>query len=170
MRDRSSKRCLQLFRMEAERAGAALVGDLAICTNQVNAIRPAAVSSLNCIVESVNDGGKLDPQLAHATTGNCTPFFLILRTGEDNVIADVALHLPHVAGMRFHDVDRQEAHAVTILFVQLVEGGDLPPKWRSGVATEDQRHGLATAEAGELNGSSLVVAAQGEIRRMVAIA
>jgi len=45
--------------------------------------------------------------------------------------------------MRFGDVYHQKRDALLILLVQLVESGNLPPKWRSSVAAEDQHDGLA---------------------------
>jgi hypothetical protein len=44
--------------------------------------------------------------------------------------------------MRLGDVDDEEADLVRILIVELVEGGNLPPKGRSGVAAEDENDGL----------------------------
>jgi hypothetical protein len=50
--------------------------------------------------------------------------------------------LPHVARMRFCNVDDQECHALAILLVKLVKGRNLPPKRGSGVAAEYQHHWL----------------------------
>jgi hypothetical protein len=44
--------------------------------------------------------------------------------------------------MGFGDVDDQEGDAVAVLFVELIEGGSLPPEWRSSVATEDEHNRL----------------------------
>jgi hypothetical protein len=48
--------------------------------------------------------------------------------------------------MRFKDVDRVEAHLILVLVGQLVQGGNLPPKWRSGVAPENQHDRLLSPE------------------------
>jgi hypothetical protein len=42
--------------------------------------------------------------------------------------------------MRFQDIDRVERNLASILFIQLVEGGNLPPEGRSGVAPKHQHH------------------------------
>jgi hypothetical protein len=44
--------------------------------------------------------------------------------------------------MRFKDVNSIEADFVAILFGELVQGGNLPPKRRSGIAPEYQDDGL----------------------------
>jgi hypothetical protein len=53
------------------------------------------------------------------------------------------LHLPDVAGMRFGDVDHQERDLLSVLLVELVESGNLPPEGRSSVAAEDEHNRLA---------------------------
>jgi hypothetical protein len=52
------------------------------------------------------------------------------------LITHIALHLPHVSWMRLKDVDRVEIDLTLELLRQLVQGGNLPPKRRSGVAPE----------------------------------
>jgi hypothetical protein len=44
--------------------------------------------------------------------------------------------------MRFRNVNHQERDPPAILLVKLIEGRDLPPERRSGVAAEHQDHGL----------------------------
>jgi hypothetical protein len=44
--------------------------------------------------------------------------------------------------MRFRNVNNQECNAPAILFVKLIESGNLPPEWRSRVAAEYQNHRL----------------------------
>ena len=48
--------------------------------------------------------------------------------------------------MGFEDVDDQKRDVVSILIVELVEGGNLPPEGRSGVAAEDEDDGLLCGE------------------------
>jgi hypothetical protein len=48
--------------------------------------------------------------------------------------------------VRFTDVDRVERGLVLVFFIQGVEGGNLPPEWRSGVAAEDEDDWLFAAE------------------------
>jgi hypothetical protein len=58
--------------------------------------------------------------------------------------------------VRLGDVDDQESRPAPILLVKLVEGGNLPPKRRSGVAAKDQNHGLLLVEERKLNALTLV--------------
>ena len=48
--------------------------------------------------------------------------------------------------MRLADVDDEERRVVPVALVHRVEGGNLPPEGRSGVAAEDQDDGLLAAE------------------------
>jgi hypothetical protein len=59
--------------------------------------------------------------------------------------------LPDVAGVRFRDVHHQNSHTITILIVKFVEGGNLPPEWRSGIAPEDEHQWLLLAQSGKLH-------------------
>lgn len=54
-------------------------------------------------------------------------------------------NLPNVAGMRFGNVNNQESNTPAILFVELIEGRNLPPERRSSVAAEYQNCGLPLA-------------------------
>ena len=58
--------------------------------------------------------------------------------------------------MRFGDVHDQERNFALVLIVELVEGGNLPPKRRSSVATENQHYRLSLIEICEVDGSSFV--------------
>src|SRR5919201_5148433 len=98
--------------MKAKWPGTALVDDLAIHIDQVNAIRPAGVGTLDGVVESVYHRRKLYPQLAHAAASKRTSLFFALGAREHHVLADVALHLPHVARMRLHNVHDEKADAI----------------------------------------------------------
>jgi hypothetical protein len=44
--------------------------------------------------------------------------------------------------MRFGNVNNKESNATAILLVKLIEGRNLPPERRSGVAPEYQNHRL----------------------------
>jgi hypothetical protein len=48
--------------------------------------------------------------------------------------------------MSLKDVDRIKTDFVLVLIGQLVQGGNLPPKWRSGVAPENQHDRLLSPE------------------------
>jgi hypothetical protein len=60
------------------------------------------------------------------------------------VVANVGLHLPNVSGVSLEDIDRVEGDLIFILLGELVQGGNLPPKWRSGIAPEDEDDGLVS--------------------------
>jgi hypothetical protein len=49
------------------------------------------------------------------------------------------------------DVNNQEGNSITVLVVELVEGRNLPPEGRSGVAAEDEDYRLFCGEGGELH-------------------
>jgi hypothetical protein len=49
--------------------------------------------------------------------------------------------------MGFLNVDHEEGDAVFVLLIQLVERGNLPAKWRSSVAPENQDYRAVAAEA-----------------------
>src|ERR1700674_3981843 len=132
------QRGAQLLRLEAEGPGPALVGDPPLRVDQVNPVGPSRVCLLGGVLESINQGGELYPQLAHAGSGDQRPLVEIFRAGEDDLILYIALHLPHVAGMRFQNVDRKECHLVAVLVVKLVEGRNLPPEGRSSIASKYQ--------------------------------
>jgi hypothetical protein len=67
--------------------------------------------------------------------------------------------------MRFSDIDHQKGNAVAILFKEPVEGRNLLPEGRSGIAAKDQHHGTLPVQCGELNVSALVLCHKGKIRR-----
>lgn len=153
--------------LESEGTGAALVGDAAVGIDQVDAIGPAGVLSLSRVAEFVEDRGELNPQLADAEACDRCAFFLVPRTGEDDFILDIALHLPDVAGVRFSDVDHEEGDLIPVLLIQLVERGDLPAERWSGIAAEDQYGRLLTVERGELELSGLVDLGESKVWRRI---
>jgi hypothetical protein len=142
---------LQIFRLESKRARFALVDHLPGCIDQVKAIRPSGVRLFGCVIETVEQGGELDSQITDTASGDCGSFFLVFRAGEDDFVFDVALHLPNVAGMRLEDVDGVEGDPIFILIVELVEGRNLPPEGRSGVAAKDEDDRLFAAKRTELH-------------------
>jgi MFS family permease len=99
-------------------------------------------SAFGGVPEFVQHCGKLYPQLAHAKSGDVLPLAFILRTGEDDLIPDVALHLPDITRMGLGDVYGQKGDTILVLLVELVEGGNLPPKGRSSVTAKDEHDRL----------------------------
>jgi len=69
--------------------------------------------------------------------------------------------------MGFRDVNNQKGNAVSVSLMELVEGGNLPPEGRSGVAAKDQHHGPLPVQCGKLNRSAMVLRHQLEIRRAI---
>ena len=124
--------------MKAEGTWFAFVEDAASWSNQIQPVRPSRISSLNAIVESVNQRRKLDSKFAHARAGHIETLALVLGAGEEHMIAYVGLHLPHVAWVSLEDVDRVKRDPILVLLGKLIQGGNLPPKWRSGIASEHQ--------------------------------
>ena len=141
---------------EAKRPRFTLVCHSAILVEQVNAVGPTGVSLLCRIAKLIEDSRKFDSQFPYASPGNQRALLFILRTGEDYLVLDVALHLPDVAGMRLSDVHDQERNFVLVLIVKLVEGGNLPPEGRSGVAAKDHDYRLLLVKFRQANPLSLV--------------
>jgi hypothetical protein len=98
------------------------------------------------VFEAVDNRGKLDAQFAHARAGDVRAFVITLGTVEDDRIPDVALHLPYIAGVCFEDVNRVKRNLLAVLLVEFVEGRNLPPEGRSGIAAKDQYHRLLASE------------------------
>jgi hypothetical protein len=154
--------------LESKGTGPRFESDAAPGVNQVHAVWPTCVGTLGRVAEFVENGGHLDAQFAHACTGDESALFFISRTGKDNFVFDVALHLPDIAGVCFRDVHDQECHTVLVLVVELVEGGNLPPEGRSGIAAEQQHHWLLLVQGRELDRAGLVHGSKCEIGRGVA--
>jgi hypothetical protein len=129
---------LQLFGVEPEGPRFALVRHVAGGVDQVKAVWPGCIRLLRGVAEFIEHGGNIDSELADAGTRDETAFFFAPRTGEDDIVLNIALHLPNVAGVRLGDVNHQERDLVSILLIELIEGRNLPPKRRSSVASEYQ--------------------------------
>jgi len=106
--------------------------------NQIDSIWPTRVGALRLVVESVDHCGELNSQLTYAAARNLGALIEILRARENNFVFEIALGLPDIAGMRLDDIDNQERDLLVVLVIELVEGGNLPPEGRSGVAAEDE--------------------------------
>jgi hypothetical protein len=129
---------LQLFRVEAEGTRLALVRYVAGGIDQVKAVWPGCIRLLRGVAEFIEHRRNIDPELAYAGASHETAFVFAPWTGEDDIVLNIALHLPHVAGVRLGDVNHQERDLLSILLVEFVEGRNLPPKRRSSVASENQ--------------------------------
>jgi len=162
------QRDLQLLGMEPKGAWTALVNDASVFINQINPIRPAGVSLLRGVIEVINQRGKFDTKLAHAHACNLFALSHALWAGKDDSIANIALHLPDVAGVRFQNVQDVKLHTLTIFVVKLVECGNLPPKWRSSVTAEDQDYWFVVPQRCEANMCALVQSGKREVWRRIA--
>ena len=68
------------------------------------------------------------------------------RVAEQNAFLHIAFHLPDISRMRFGNVDDIEGSLIFVIRVELVERGNLPAKWRSSIASEDENHRFHAAE------------------------
>jgi hypothetical protein len=156
--------------LETEWARRGFVGDAAIAIDHVEAIGPAGVSAVGGVVDRVHDGGKFDAELHDAELAKLGAFVVALRTGEEDVIVEIVGILPQVGGMRLADVNDVERRAILVLLVEFIEGGNLPPEGRSGVAAEDEDDRLLAAQGGQLKMALVVGAFERKIRSGVAYA
>ena len=58
--------------------------------------------------------------------------------------------------MRLHNVNDQERYLLVVLIVKLVKRGNLPAKWWSSVAAENEHDRLRRRERRKLHASGLV--------------
>jgi hypothetical protein len=72
--------------------------------------------------------------------------FYVFWAGNENIVFDIGLRLPDIAGMGFLDIDCIKCRLALILLVQLVELGNLPAEGRSSVTAKYQHHGLVSTE------------------------
>jgi len=98
-------RLFKIARFETERSGLALEGYAIVLVDQVDAVRPSRVGHFCLIVEFVDHRREFDSQLPHTGSGNLVALVEILRTREDELLPDIALRLPDIAGVRLQDID-----------------------------------------------------------------
>jgi len=142
--------------LEAEGAGLGFEGHAPLPIDQIDSIRPSGVGAFGAVAELIEHGGKLDAQLAHAGAGDESAFVFTLGRRENDLIFDIALHLPYVAGVRFQNVHDQKRDLAAILIIELVEGGNLPPEGRSGVTSENEHYRLSGSQRRQLDAVRLV--------------
>jgi hypothetical protein len=129
---------LQLFGVEAEGTRLALVRHVAGRVDQVKSVWPCRIRLLGGVAEFIEHGRNIDSELTDAGARDETAFVFAPWTREDDIVFNIALHLPNVARMRLGDVNHQERDLLSILLVEFVEGRNLPPKRRSSVTSEYQ--------------------------------
>lgn len=108
---------------------------------------------LHFIRDGIKQRGEGDVQVSNAGISHLFAFLVRGGVHEENVVSDVALHLPHVAGMGFSYVDDIEPNLASELCIELVERGSLPAKGWSRVASEDKNHGADATQRRELHGA-----------------
>src|SRR5882762_5762312 len=135
-----------------------------LLVNQIETVRPAGIGLFRPVAKHVEHRRNLDAELAYAGSCDVFAFLLVLRRRENDVVFNVALHLPDVAGMRLGDVDHQESDAAAVLLVEFIEGGNLPPEGRSSIAAENEDDVLGLVDLGELDPCAVVELHQREIR------
>ena len=118
----------------------------AVPVDHIEAVGPARVSDLRGIVEFIDEGGKFETQLHHASSGQVHALFVTLGASDRDLILDVVLVSPQVGGVGFLDVNDEELGPVLVLLIQSVQRGNLPAEGRSGVAPEYQYHGPAASK------------------------
>jgi hypothetical protein len=101
--------------MKSKWARLALVSNATVGPNKVQSIRPPGVSDFCMVVESIDQGRELDAKFSNACTGYQSTLLLVARAVEQNLVADIALHLPNVSRMRFQDVDGIEIDLAFVL-------------------------------------------------------
>jgi hypothetical protein len=165
---RALQRDFQFLGFESERPGLAFVGYPAISIDHVDPIGPRGVSLFGGVAEFVEHSRDLDAKLAHAGTRNRSAFVFAVWAGENDVVFNIALHLPDVAGMCLGDIDDEEGGLFSVLLVEFVEGGNLPPERRSSVTAEDKHDRLMLRGQGrELNGCALIELGQRKVGSLV---
>jgi hypothetical protein len=132
--------------MKSEWSRLALIEHAVIGSDQIHPVGPSGVGNLNLVVEAIDNGGKFDAQCPYALPRYRSAFFLIAGTTKQHLVLNIALHFPYVRGMSLQDVDRVEVNFALVSLGQFVQGGNLPPKRRSSIATEDQNDRLLSPQ------------------------
>lgn len=136
------KRSGQVLRMESERSRFAFIHNASAWFDQIQTIRPSRIRCLHAVIEAVNQGWKFDSQISHACASEKGALRFIARTPKKHFVAHIAPHFPCIRGMGFQNIYSVEIDLAFISLGQPVQGGNLPPKWRSCIAAEDQNDRL----------------------------
>jgi hypothetical protein len=133
-------------RFEAVRARLALVSHVSFAVQNVEAIRPSGVSDLSGVGQVVGHRRDFERELGQARFGQLAALLEVFGAGHPDILLEIVLVLPSVHGMGFHDVNHEESRLSLVLFIEFVERGNLPAEGWSGVAAENQHHGLVPAK------------------------
>ena len=157
-----------LVGIEVERSHLALVDDLPVGIDHVDALRPRRVGGVRRVADVVDQDGGLGAHRLLERIGQDQPLLERLRLVEDHVADPVLLHLPLVVGVRFLDVDVGEVGDVRVLLGQVFHAGHTGPEGRSRIAAEQQHQRTIGVELREPDLAGAVEAVELEIRGGVA--
>ena len=158
----------EMLRRKTEGTCGCLENHPAIGSDQIEAVRPARIGALGAVFDSVEDRGDADSQVPHARRGGFGALSIRPRRRIEDVVSHIRGHVPKIGGVRLLNVDDIKSDAVAILIVQFVERGNLPAKWRSGIAAENERHRASAVLRRKLDGAAVVERGQFKIGSRVA--
>ena len=105
----------QILGVKAKRSGLALIENMTSGRNKIEAVGPACIGTLHPVVEAIYHGRKLDPKLAYTCACYRGALCRVARAAEQDLILNVALHLPHVGGVCLKDIDCIEIDLILVL-------------------------------------------------------
>ena len=100
--------------MKPERAWSAFERHAPSLIDQIQTIGPPRVRLFHFVVDAIDQRRRANPQIAYATIGHLDALLARPRIPKHYAFANVAAHLPDVAGMRFLYVDREECNPVSV--------------------------------------------------------
>src|SRR6185436_10524949 len=133
-----------LFGVVAERTGLPFVDDRPRFVDDVESLGPPRVDGVGAVVDRVHEKRELEPEALHEVVRDPHAILGRFGLGIADVVLHVRVHLPLVEWVRFTDVDREEAHAVAVLAVQILDALDRAPEGRSRETPENEDGGAAT--------------------------
>ena len=162
------KRFFDAVGPESEWTWRGFICDAAIAIDDVQTIRPTGVISFGEVIEGIDDSGEVNSEFDDAELPHFAAFFVVHRLGENYVVVKIVGVLPHVAGVRFANINGIKRDAIFILFVKLIESGNLPPEWWSGVTSENEDGGLLSLHRRQLKAALVVRTFQRKVRSGIA--
>ena len=137
-----------LFRVVVKGAQSATVGDFPGLIDDVNTLRPPAVSQIGGFVHVIYGNRQREVEALDEVVSNGDALRKRLRLRIANALVHVTLHLPFVLGMRFANINGQEVRLGFVIVVKVYEVAYLAAERRSGVTSENQdKRSLADAVA-----------------------
>ena len=149
--------------MKPVRARPRLVAHLAVSVNYVETVWPTCVSPLGSIVKRIDNRRKFDSKFRHTKLSQLAPLVEVLWTRKYDLVIEVVGILPDVASVCFVNIHHVKGHLLLVLFVQLIESGNLPPKRWSRITAEHQHNWFLAPQGGQLEMTLVISAFKGEI-------